>query len=289
MKRSLTFSWLVAAAVAVFVLLQLPGYLMARVPKSGRVVDSTTGKGIPDATVIAWATFSACGGVVESRCSSTTEYRLLTRTDQDGNYWIRNNYLSGIMPLIPIVLSDRRESWQITVIKPGYAVVGDHVAWTYLDRLGNARLYPPSTSDEPPPASSFVLFARVDPIPMYRVDLDLKQSSLYFAGLLRGGSGRVDQDMWNEPEETALRQHLYAPLQASVCGQPAATELDYGTFSALLILAPDGTAFLAKAKQLDPNLMKDPSPERKYKAAIVCDEMKAANHEQTVRPRRKYN
>src|ERR1700752_2892876 len=101
MRRTSKVTLLVLLApFAALVLFNLPGFLMARVPKTGRIVDATSGEGIPDVTVIASATFYACGGLVETRCASNTEYRMLTRTDANGRYWIRPTF-GGFGPLFP--------------------------------------------------------------------------------------------------------------------------------------------------------------------------------------------
>jgi hypothetical protein len=259
------------APFAAFVVCNLPGFLMARVPKTGRIVDATSGEGIRDVTVIASAVFSSCGGLVETRCESFTEYRLLTRTDANGRYWIRPAF-GGLGTLVPL-LGEKDEEWHITAVRPGYAIVGDHVAWTYLDESGRPKFPPPSASDVPP-AYSLVLFALVDPIRMYRVDLDLKQTAIYMSGVVPGDSFVRES---KPSEEVALRRRIFAPLQASVCAQRSDADLDLSTYGAFLDLAPDRAAFLTKAREIDPDIAKDFSLKRRYSAAVVCEEMKAGN------------
>lgn len=272
MRRSSKVILLLLSPLFAIWLFYLPSFLMARVPKTGRVVDSTTGEGIAGATIIASAMYYACGGLVEARCADNPEYRVVTHTDASGRYWIRPTF-GGLWPLFPVV-GDRREEWYIAVVEPGYAVVGDHVAWTSLNELGAPTFFPPSASDVPA-AYSLVLFAIVEPIRMYRVDLDLEQTALYTSELIVHHSAGVEN--WNRPEEVALRRGIFAPMQTSVCARADGADFDYGTFSAFARLAPDGTAFFRRAQQIDASIMQDPKAKHRYSAAMICEEMKAGN------------
>ena len=117
------FRWrgvLIVALIFLPFLSQAPGCVMANSPKVGRVVDEVTGKGLADATVIASARFNV--ELPSGGSGSDMPYRVIARTDRDGNYFIPSTW-SHIRFALPGM--DAREAWVITVYKPGYVVARD--------------------------------------------------------------------------------------------------------------------------------------------------------------------
>lgn len=95
---------------------------MANSMKYGRIVDATTGKGIPDVSVIAAANFFAGPGL-----GGDNTYRVISHTDENGNYWIPSTWLQ--MNIMPPVGSPHTR-WLISAYKLGYVFVGDEQAWS---------------------------------------------------------------------------------------------------------------------------------------------------------------
>jgi hypothetical protein len=109
---------------------------MANTPKAGRVIDVTTGKGVPDATVIAAAKIYA--GSVYS--GGENIYRVITHTDKYGNYAIPGTWRESWSNL-PFRLpgANAHISWFITAFKPNYGFADDEEVWTQYQESGQPK------------------------------------------------------------------------------------------------------------------------------------------------------
>ena len=159
---------------------------MARVPKTGRIVDATSGEGIRGRhshrfrNVLLPAADSsrrAVAATPNTGCSLE-----LMPTGDTGSV----PTFGGSAPLLPS-LGEKGENGISLPSSPAMRSSATMPHGPTLDDDGWPKFLPPSASDVPP-AYSLVLFALVDPIRMYRVDLDLKQTAMYMSAVIRGDS-----------------------------------------------------------------------------------------------------
>jgi hypothetical protein len=81
-----------------------------------------------DVAVIASTSFGACGGFPEYRCSTEKEYRAVTHTDKDGNFYIPNQLgMLNAEHYIPtlLLLWSTENDFLLTAFKPGYILSRD--------------------------------------------------------------------------------------------------------------------------------------------------------------------
>src|SRR5574338_337799 len=95
----------------------------AYLPKTGKVIDGATGKGIPNIPVIASA---VRGGTGLAHGFHHNLYRVVTHTDADGIYHIPSRWSSAESEdSFPFNTGeDIHIYWTITAFKIGYAIVG---------------------------------------------------------------------------------------------------------------------------------------------------------------------
>ncbi len=256
--------WIVIGLLWLPFLPQVPGCTMANMPKGGRIVDATTGKGMSDVTVIAAAHFFSQAAFSSNAYSP---YRIITHTNSNGYYWIPSTwaYLAFAFPW-----QEPRLTWVVTAFKPDYAIVGDEKAWSEFDKFG-APVYLPRSTGVSPPALWLGWIVKVDPIQMQQVQLGLKEAAVYYRSIII--TGRVEHP--EEPEEIQLRKHAYQDLLPRVCSEDSNVEFDYSTLSGLTSIVPNRREFLARSKLFVPDIWpKEIYAHPKYRAGEVCEAMK---------------
>ena len=255
--------WFLILLIVVPHLPQVPGCIAAHMPKSGRVVDVETGKGLPDAFVIASARFLS-EPFLFGPSGYSILYNVIVRTDADGNFRIPSTWLDFKMGGPG---SNARTIWIVTVFEPGYAVVGDENAWEEFDSRGNPRFVPRSTAVSPD-LSGGGRPGNIGTIRMFKPTLTLKQASTYYSTVKGAGhpsSGSTD------PNVLALRKKGYDLLAPWVCAENASTELDYLTAVTILGFAMNRDEALNKFEALYPkNYREAQEGRRKYKADVIC-------------------
>jgi hypothetical protein len=231
--------------------------------KVGRVVDVTTGKGMPDVAVIAVA---KSGGInYLGGSGQNTLYRYITYTDANGDYAIPSMW-SHLTTWLPF-FNDIQVGWNLTTLKPGYAIVGDEKAWDFHEYdQGYAA---PSQRDSPS-ATWLGIVVRVAPIRMNPVELSLKAASLYYREMII-----ADAQYMDSPEERALRKPTYENLTQRVCAEGPNAEIDNWTAEGLAILVPNKSQFDKKLKELGIG-PSDWGGNAKFRAQDFCVAMKAS-------------
>ena len=177
----------------------------AFLPRTGKVIDGATGKGIPNIPVIASAYFRGTGlmgtGYQEDR------YRVITYTDSDGVYHIPGQwrFLSFELPL-PL---DYHTGWTIVAFKIGYVIVGDDVAL----RPDGASVATPNSTWFSPKATFGFPEAHVAPIVMRMESLSDSEAVSYYVDLM---GFPASSDRMN-PKELALRRIGYDYFAPKIC------------------------------------------------------------------------
>jgi hypothetical protein len=163
---------------------QMPARMATHMAKTGLVIDTETGKPMPNVIVIA-SGWSSQGGVLVGNGGYSTLYRIVTTTDAEGRYHIPTTWLD-MSPWVPGFYP--RVGWIVTVFQTGYAVVGDERAWEADSRgMMNHR----ALSGLVTPSYSYKgSFIEVDPIRMYKptLTLPLRQTTCRPVRLLLPGA-----------------------------------------------------------------------------------------------------
>ena len=257
--------YLFLIVLAIAVLPQLPTYVMVNAPKTGRVVDSTTGRGLPNVTVVAAATYNASGLIHGS--AYLTLYRIITTTDADGNFEIPSTWTSfGI----GIPGTDARERWFITAIKLGYVLERDQSALSKFDEYG-APAEIPSSIAESPPATWLGYRVRVDPLRMKPMSLSLKEAAVYYSSLKGVGGFAVG----NPKDEASLRTLGAEWFLPQVCELDTDEVMDMTTGGKLVMFSTNPDESAKRLRQLEPSGFGDLQQHTILHAGNVCSAMKA--------------
>ncbi len=257
--------WIVIGLLWLPFLPQVPGCTMANMPKVGRIVDATTGKGMPDVTVIAAAHFFSQAAFSSNAYSP---YRIITHTDSNGYYWIPSTwaYLAFAMPW-----QEPRLTWVVTAFKPDYAIVGDEKAWSEFDKFG-APVYLPRSTGVSPPALWLGWIIKVNPIRMTPIQLNLKETAVYYAQVKSVGRGLN----WNDPEEIAIRKEGYDFFLPKACSIDPVEIMDSTEAGAIMEFAVNLDSAYQRLKELEPETIgKEIYARPKYKAGSICQVMYA--------------
>jgi hypothetical protein len=254
--------------VLIFLLLfgwQIPGCVMAHMPKTGRIVDAATGAGLDHVAVIASAHFRADNLIHGSNTSC--RYRVVVQTDPDGRFWVPSTWTHlafGLPGTDPYV------AHEIAVYKAGYVVDGDERAWTF-----NEYGQPGSPGSE---LSEVWLgpVIRVQTIKMKPASgLSLKQEAVYYRNSIIGSFYGCDVNR-GSPEEVALRKSAYQVLLPRACATPTDEGPDDLATYSLIDLTPQRDKAGQRLKELEPeNWGKDSYALPRFKAGRVCEAMKA--------------
>jgi hypothetical protein len=268
MSNASKFWMIVGGAILLVFLPQIPSCVMSNTPKSGKVVDAVTGKGMPDVIVIAAATFNA--GPVIHGSSRATPYRIITHTDANGNYWIPStwSHLSFGMPG-----TDPREKWLITAFRLGYALEGDEKALKAFGEFGRPK-YLPLSIVESPKATWQGAVVKVAPLILNPVKLTLKEAAIYYRSILGVGGYAIG----SPGDEAKLRLYPNEFFLSEVCGMDPSAELDMPTASALALFTERPDEAIHSLRALEPSRWSDAYHHSVFHAGNVCTAMKVRGH-----------
>lgn len=120
MKRVMIVFVLILFLIIASCMPQMPARMATHMAKTGLVIDTETGKPMPNVIVIA-SGWSSQGGVLVCNGGDSTLYRIVTTTDAEGRYHVPTTWLD-MVPWAPGF--SPRVGWVITVFQTGYAVMG---------------------------------------------------------------------------------------------------------------------------------------------------------------------
>ncbi|MEZ5462120.1 hypothetical protein [Dokdonella sp.] len=226
MKRLLiVLAVLLGLAIGPFVP-QLIGYVSANIPKTGVVVDDSTGNPMPNVTVIAVAKLRAGPVLVGTSGFENYFQRIVTHTDSNGRFSIRPTWSEFN---IHWPSANPEYSWVITVFHVGYAVAGDKPQ-KELITFGNPWYDNPSMAFSPKYTFRGTSF-EITPIRLYQPTLTLKDAANYYSSLQRFATG---DERRSQPEFASMRQQGNALLAPWVCGLDEDFRLDAEVRDAIL-------------------------------------------------------
>lgn len=263
-SRVMVGLWIAGSLILLLFLPQIPGCVMANTPKTGRVIDAATGKGLAHVAVIAAAEFNAQNLIHGT--NSSCRYRIIAYTDADGSYWIHNTWLDLAFGLPG---TDPRLRWVVTAFKPGYAIEGDEGAWTF-DEYGAAKKWPASVIWSP---SSWWLgvVVRVNPIRMTPVQLSLKEAAVYYGNIISAGA--CNSAMPLSVEERELRKTGYDIFLPKVCEMPPDTEMDMTEADAFSAFTYHIERSDVSLRRLEPSGFQDLYRHPVFHAGNVCQSL----------------
>lgn len=260
--RRLLF-WLLVPLVLVVAIYsgEIPELVMTYSPKTGRVVDASTGKGIPGVTVTALGWFWQ-GGLFTT--SSGCTFASFGLTDANGYYrtpsgWARVN--PGV------AWFDPRNWWTINAVKPGY---------TLVDKSNIMA----GTSQGAVVTSKWNVFSvSVSDIAMRAVNLPLKERvDDYGYGMAGDNCTSTDPRLYHE-----LKKEVFSDLKTLVCSLPTGAPLEEKTVWGLegfsTYLTPDSSSverFKRRLIKLDPAYSQTLNPSHSphdYRAGNLCSVM----------------
>ncbi|TAH45394.1 MAG: carboxypeptidase regulatory-like domain-containing protein [Dokdonella sp.] len=263
MKRLLLALLIIFTLLVLLFLPQLPDRLAVHMAKTGTVVDSKTGRPMPNVIVIS-AGWASHGPLLVGPGGYAHLYQFVTTTDAQGRYEIPSTWSTFGLALPG---SEPRSGWIATAFKPGYAVVGDEKSWKVFHSDGTTMFKPRSVFDTPG-ASSRGIYLEVEPIKLYRPTMTLKEAAVYY-GAIKGAArlGLLPTDT----NKIAIRQQGYELLAPWVCALDVNTELDYSTMAFIEGFAENVLDASALLKDLEPEQSRlEPYENPKFRAGNVC-------------------
>jgi hypothetical protein len=217
-------------------------------PKTGRIVDSDTGAGIPDVTLIVQGHyivglsraslvnmfFFALIPIAWEHGGREDLYTIVTKTDQQGKFSVGSTYEqtwdsvknegSAFMP------REFRAEWRLTPIKFGYL---PSIDWHYKEVQSN--------SGDKPIAIADVKMKPVKPGPAaFKEEMTAYEYSGILHGLLPGQQGPAgirDSDVVTA-ETIALSKQGYPYFTAEVCALAPDVSIDRDALQMILYFAP---------------------------------------------------
>lgn len=274
MRTRRVVGMIIVGLLGLLILPKLPGCVMAHSPKYGRVVDAATGKGIPDAVVLASAFYTddPVGLPIghSPSGSGVVLYHVATHTDANGSYRFPT---TSPNPRILVPSVRPRFRWVVTAYKWGHGVVGDEKAWSTFDEYGRAKWRPPSTT-ETPCATWLGLVVRVCDLRMTKVDLTLREAAYYYReiaivrGIFRG----------RPPEVARISEEAGTHFMSEVCAMEPDRELFVSLANNLEFFTRDRVRASRYLEQAQPATRAfQHYREKQYRARTVCAAMKAGN------------
>lgn len=247
---------------------EIPELVTTYSPKTGRVIDAATGKGIPGVTVVALGWFSQ-GGFYASSFGCTFES--LGLTDADGYY----RTPSGLMHMAPgAPWLGPKNWWTINAVKPGYALVDKS---KYNDTVGVDRHGAVVTSRWK------VFSVGVSDIVMHKVDASLDERFDDYS--VAGGSC----ELINPALYYRLRNEIFSDLRPMVCALSVDAPLDektvWGLHGFSTHLTPDSRSverFKQRLIALDPaysQTLNTSHAPHAYRAGDLCTVMTAMGND----------
>lgn len=246
---------------------QIPDVMAACAPKIGRVIDSATGKGMPDVFVLTSASFEA--GPLVHGSPNRTVYNIVVRTDADGGYSLPSFWSKAVFG-IPGTNPAMR--WSVTAFEPGFVVVGDEDGWRF-DEKGEA-FFPAKSASETPEAHWSGSRILVHPIAMRSASLSIPEAAAYYRKVLIVGAG---QRGIQSVEETELRDAAHGYLRDLVCRTDPTVSVDMRTARYLLAFSSDRQHSEQRLRAIDPAKWASLSYSHAlpYSANEICDAMRA--------------
>jgi len=172
--------WIVSALLAVLYVPIVPGCVNAHVRKEGSVVDALTHKGLPGAFVIATASVTTSGGLVEARTATDREYLFVTRTDASGKYSIPSTFSRLNFHHFVPGIGSLRESWKIVAFLPSYVYAKD------MEWLPEAPKLAGYVAEPQPDWSWSGFHIASEPIFLQKNALPISQAVMYYRGYKTG-------------------------------------------------------------------------------------------------------
>jgi hypothetical protein len=252
------------------------GCMEAFAPKLGRVVDVTTGEGLPGASVIAVGVlYGTYGGGDEV-------YRIATTTDKDGVFTIPGTAFRA-WPSLPFRPpgGGAHVRWLVTTVKPGFGFVGDDAVWSdyYVD-FKQPKYRPPSTAYTP--AASFLFpIIKIDDFYLKPVDFTLEQATFYYRGLVTLG-GATDRSP-NRAEEAMVNDRIDGALKEMVCAKNGDGLVAVSVVARISTFMPHEQKYNRILQAREPfgfqpygdlAIFKDDGVNYQFKAKNVCDAIK---------------
>ncbi|MBX3698900.1 MAG: hypothetical protein KC587_17900 [Nitrospira sp.] len=263
MKRLVVVLAIIFFLIIAMFLPQVPGFTVTHMAKTGLVVDSETGKPMPNVIVIAsgWA---SQGPVFFGQASYNQLYRIVTRTDSEGRYRIPSNWDNWTIAAPGF---DYQMGWAITVFKTGYAVVGDDEAWSF-DGYGRANHFPLSGLVVP----KFSVrggFVEVEPIKVYKPTLSLDEAAVYYSGIKNVGH---PHPLSTEVGDIEIRTEGYDLLAPWVCSTDPSAEVSWSAVASLMGFSANRHEAFKLFEKLDPGVSTAGADQmRKTSAKIACE------------------
>jgi len=244
--------WIIPLLVLLPFLTQIPSCVMANAAKYGRVVDASTGKGIPDALVIHATRFNP-GAAFYGGDPLT---RAMVRTDENGNYRIPSAWFTWPASIpFRLFVNEAHTTFLITAFKPGYAFLSDDKAWAEYDQFGWPH-YRPQSSAFQPHALWLGLFAKVDDLQLKPVQLTTKQAAVYYEGIFAVGLGG-GPEVSDPADDEIFKRRAYDFLLPKICNEPPGTRIDSIGVGALDVFVADREFFLNTIRKAEPNGFQD--------------------------------
>lgn len=262
-----------------------------RAEKYGRIVDATTGDGIPDVKVIATWRESSSGSPHIASASTWCALQKVTTTDANGNYTFptvadeldlsdRGTH-RGIAPPFGIVSVKNDATWRLVAFKPGYVRVGedprhkegdlydrttsrdDRKILEHLVRGSREGCHPYegcmiefAWKNYPPDTSSDPLGkVSVETIKMRKVDLDPLDAWTYYGAILSSGQCHDGHGKDISPPAVGdIARATGTLVRPMPCAMPSDAVIDPSSFGAFAGLSHPGrfdVTFFNRVKELD--------------------------------------
>jgi len=258
----------IVVAVMLPFLPQFPGVMSAAAPKFGGVIDTTTGKGVPNAIVIVQP-FSIADAFF-ANVSGGCLYRFVTRTDANGDYTVPPTLPTGF----GLPFTHARVAMPVRVFKAGFVTDGDE------EYIKDKALRSSSTSRSAakPPATTWKgLWLRIDPVFLQPSELSMREELVYFDGLFRPGSRCFDRGA----QEQSIRAEIYDHFASRVCALPPDSDIHMAEALAVMNLSQDIDKFYAVMRNLegmrwDVNPPFAPHTEPSFLARNICQALHEA-------------
>jgi hypothetical protein len=276
-RKHFKLRWIVLALVGLIYLPSVPSYIMTHSSKVGRVVDTITGKGLSGVAVIAAAEVTSSATFSpETRTATETEYRVIVRTDSDGNYQIPGTWFHlNFSHLIPF-FGTTTERWMLTAFKPGYVLTDDEASWNSQKQNDQHQYVTHNSILNNPPSQWKGNNVRVEPIMMNQAQLTIADAARYYGTVARLGSIGTWKGL--SGEDILLRKTGNDFFLPRICNLDPQEEIDWADYMNAFVL--DDRVFLRKLDQLEPNSLKISGEQGKpaiFRADTVCEAMKAGN------------
>lgn len=264
-------------AIPVLLLLpQIPSCAMAHASREGRVLDAN-GKGIPSAAVIATANLRcSASSLVESHTATRTEYRIVTHTNDEGQYTVPSNWFRlDLAHLLPWAALQCDQTWNVDAFKLGYVSDLDAQLWARTDIHGLPVAYELSTAKGHTSATWKSLSVEVGSIVLIPRELSLRESAVYYANVLKSGGFVEDQ----EPTQDELKAKSQGVeyFAGQICALQPSDPIDW--VDSLHVFVTHRNIFIRSLKKQEPDVLRLAGESGKppvFRASSICSALRAA-------------